>query len=132
MGVRIHKGNTMADVREGIKKLHPGVNPAKMLFENAEMAEEDDVTEWATGTGSSDIRIKWALDAQSQKFWCWKPSGIKDLGNEELDGRSKEEIWRSLRRRNADLREFGEYRMFEGQSEVNCGPDTCSDGYPDH
>jgi hypothetical protein len=43
-GVRIHKGNTTAQIREGIKKLHPGINPAKMMFEGAEMAGEDDVT----------------------------------------------------------------------------------------
>jgi hypothetical protein len=86
-GVRIHKGNATADVREGLKRLHPGVNPAKMMFEGAEMAEEDDVTDWASRTGSSPLKVMWTLDTRTRKFWCWTPSGVKDLGNEELDGR---------------------------------------------
>jgi hypothetical protein len=58
------------------------------------------------------------LDKPTQKFWCWKPSGIKDLGNEELDDRSREEVWRGLQLRNPELKEFEDYRMFEGQREV--------------
>jgi hypothetical protein len=90
-----------------------------MMFEGAGMTEEDDVTDWASRTGSSPLKVKWTLDAPTQKFWCWTPSGVKDFGSEELDGRSREEIWQSLRARNAGLGEFGEYRMFEGQNEVN-------------
>jgi hypothetical protein len=31
-----------------------------------------------------------------QKFWLWKPSGVIDMGSEELDGRSREETWRLI------------------------------------
>jgi hypothetical protein len=117
--VRVRKGDTVEAVREGLKRLHPGANLEKMMIEDAEMADEDGVTEWATQTGSSDITARWTLGTPTQKFWLWKPSGTIDMGSEELDGRSREEIWRSLQRRNPDLREFGEYRPFVKQDEVN-------------
>jgi hypothetical protein len=59
------------------------------------------------------------LGTPSQRFQLWKPSGVVDIGTEELDGRSREEIWRSLQRRSPDLREFGEYRLYVKQDEVN-------------
>jgi hypothetical protein len=118
-GGRIHKGNTPAETMQGLNKLHPGVNPAKMMFEGAEMAEEDDVTEWATRTGSSPTKVTWTLNKPTQKFWCWRPSGVRDMGEEELENRTREEVWRSLQVRNPDLREIGDYRMYEGQREVN-------------
>jgi hypothetical protein len=90
-----------------------------MMFECAEMAQEDEVVDWASRTGTSDIRVKWTLDTPSQKFWLWKPSGTIYMGTEELDGRSKEEIWNSLQTRNPELTEFGDYRLFKGQDEVN-------------
>jgi hypothetical protein len=68
-GVRIRKGDTVDNVREGLKRLHPGVNPAKMLIEGAEMADEDDVTEWATRSGSSPLKVKWTLDTPIQKVY---------------------------------------------------------------
>jgi hypothetical protein len=117
--VRVRKGDTVEDVRKGLERLHPGANPAKMIVDGSEMADEDGVTEWATQTGTSDIRAKWTLNAPTQKFWLWKPSGRVDMGSEEWDGRSTEEIWRSLQRRNADLRDFGEYRLYVKQDEVN-------------
>jgi hypothetical protein len=79
-------------VKEGLKRLHPGVNPAKILLEGSEMDDADAVTDWATQTGSSPIRVKVTLDTPLQKFWLWQPSGLKDIGSEELDGRSREEI----------------------------------------
>jgi hypothetical protein len=91
----------------------------KMMFEGAEMAEEDEVVEWATRTGTSDIRVKWTLDKPTQKFWLWKPSGTIGLGSEELEGRTREEVWRSLQLRNPEMREFEDYRLFEKQREVN-------------
>jgi hypothetical protein len=59
------------------------------------------------------------LETPSQKFWCWFPSGARDLGNEDLDDRTREEVWQSLRLRNPDLQDFGAYSMFRGQREIN-------------
>jgi hypothetical protein len=91
--VRVRKGDTVEDVRKGLQRIHPGVNQAKMIVDDAEMADEDGVTEWATVTGTSPIKARWTLNTPTQKFWLWKPSGRVDMGNEELDGRSREEIW---------------------------------------
>jgi ribonuclease HI len=57
----------------------------------------------------------------------WRKEDGKPVENAELiqfvcrevDGRTTDEIWRSLQVRNPDLREFGEYRLYEGQREVN-------------
>jgi hypothetical protein len=40
------------------------------------------------------------------------------LGNEDLEGRTQEEVWRSLSQRNPGLRAFIEYQLFVGQEEV--------------
>jgi hypothetical protein len=59
------------------------------------------------------------LESRSRKFWCRFPSGARDLGSEDLDNRTREEVWRSLQLRNPDVRNLGEYRMFCGQREIN-------------
>jgi hypothetical protein len=53
-----------------------------------------------------------------QKFSPWTPTGDKDLGDEEWDGRPSEKIWQSLGRRNPELRELKEYRLFTDQREL--------------
>jgi hypothetical protein len=90
-----------------------------MMLEGAEISEADSVGDWWSRTGSSPFIVKWTLEIPSQKFWCWFPSDVRDLGNEDLEGRSREEVWHSFRLRNADLLEFGAYRMFCGQREIN-------------
>jgi hypothetical protein len=38
--VRVHKGQMTREVMTGLKALHAGINPSKILFEGAEMAEK--------------------------------------------------------------------------------------------
>jgi hypothetical protein len=116
--VRIHGEDTAESIREGLKRLHPGISPAKMMFEGAEINDADSVGDWMSVTGTSPFVVKWTLEQPSQKFWCWFPSGVRDLGNEDLDGRTREEVWQSLRTRNPGLHEFEAYRLFCGQREV--------------
>jgi hypothetical protein len=116
--VRVHKGETTMDVKSGLERLHAGVHPAKILFEGSEMDDADPVNDWATTTGTSPIRVQVTLDTPLQKFWLWQVYGHYDLGSEDLDGRSKEEIWHSLKLKNPLLREFKDYRLFKGQEEV--------------
>jgi hypothetical protein len=91
---RIHKGQTTREVREGLKRLHAGINPSKIMFDGSEMADEDPVTDWATETGTSPLKVKTVLDQPMQHFQLWQAAGLYDLGSEELDGRPKEEIWK--------------------------------------
>jgi hypothetical protein len=116
--VRVHGEDTAESLREGLKRLHPGVSPAKLMFEGAEMSEADSVGDWWSTTGTSPFVVNWTVDKPPQKFWCWFPSGVRDLGSEDLEGRSREEVWQSLQDRNQDLLSFGAYRMFCGQREV--------------
>jgi hypothetical protein len=112
--IRVRKGQTTREVREGLKKLHAGINPSKILFENAEMDDEDPVT-WVTSTGTSPIKVQIKLNKPMQKFWLWQVGSLYDLGSEELDGRSKGAIWQSLRPRNPLLKSPVEYKLFKGQ-----------------
>jgi hypothetical protein len=82
------------------------------------MDEADAITDWATVTGTSPIKVKVTLSTPIQKFWLWQPSGIKDLGTEELDGRSKDQVWEAIQIRNPEIRRFEDYRMYRGQEEV--------------
>jgi hypothetical protein len=41
-----------------------------------------------------------------------------DLGEENLTGRSKEDIWRTLKARNVFLNSIGEYKLYVGQKEI--------------
>jgi hypothetical protein len=101
-----------------LRSLHAGINPAKILLEGSEMDDADSVTDWATATGSSPIRVKVTLDTPMQKFWLWQPSGLRDIGSEDLDGQSREEIWESIQIRSPDVRSFGEYLMYRRQEEI--------------
>jgi hypothetical protein len=66
--VRIHGSDSPNSIREGLKRLHPGVSPDKMIFEDAEMT--DAVGDWWSTTGTSPFVVKWTLEKPSQKFWC--------------------------------------------------------------
>jgi hypothetical protein len=116
--VRVHKGETTRDIKGGLARLHAGINPAKILFEGSEMDDADAITDWASATGTSPIRVQVTLDTPMQKFWLWQHSGQYDLGSEDLDGRSKDEIWRALQVRNPMMKNFKDYCMFKGQDEV--------------
>jgi hypothetical protein len=116
--VRVHKGETTRDVKEGLKGLHAGINPAKILFDGSAMDDADPVNDWATTTGTSPLRVQITLDHPMQKFWLWQASGQYDLGSEELDGRSKDQIWDTLPSRNPLLKSPKDYRLFKGQDEV--------------
>jgi hypothetical protein len=117
--VRVRKGYTVEAVREGPKRLHPTATLDKMLIEEAEVDDGYDVNDWATQTGTSDIRARWTLGVPAQRFRLWKLSGPMDIGSEDLDGRSRDEIWQSLQRKCLELGEFGSYRLYVGQDEVN-------------
>jgi hypothetical protein len=116
--VRVHKGETTRDVKGGLARLHAGINPAKIMFEGSEIDDSDAVIDWATVTGSSPIRVQVTLDTPMQKFWLWQHSGIRDLGSEDLDGRTREQIWEAIQIRNPDIRNFRDCKLYKGQEEV--------------
>jgi hypothetical protein len=70
--VRIQKGQTTRNVMEGLKTLHAGINPSKIVFEGSAMADEDPVTDWATETGTSPLKVKITLDQPMQRFQLWQ------------------------------------------------------------
>jgi hypothetical protein len=112
-------GDTPTTIREGLKSLHPGKNPAEMTFEDAEMNEDDPVGDWLSCTGKSFFKVNWKMAKEYQKFWLWTPDGEKDLADEEWDGRSPDEMWLSLRHKNNGSEELREFRLFEGQRELS-------------
>jgi hypothetical protein len=117
--VRIHKVQTTRDVMTGLKSLHAGINPSKIIFEGSEMADEDPVTDWATETGTSPLKVNIKLDQPVQRFQLWQCAGMYDLGAEDLDGRSKEEIWVSLKRKSPLLKRLEDYKLYVDQDEVS-------------
>jgi hypothetical protein len=116
--VRIHKGETIGDVKAGLASLHRGVNPAKFFFAGSEMNEADPITDWASTTGTSPLKIHVTVNAPAAKFWLWQSSGLKDLGEEDLDGRSRDDIWGSIQIRNPEVKAPREYRLFNGREEI--------------
>jgi hypothetical protein len=116
--IRVRKGQTTSEVKEAIKALHPGINPSKMLFEGSAMTDEDPVNDWATTTGTSPLRVQITLDTPVQRFWVWQTGCKFEMGELNLDGRPKEELWQVLRRRNPLLKSIGDYRLFNGQEEL--------------
>jgi hypothetical protein len=116
--VRVKKGQTTRDLKEALKTLHPGINPAQILLEGSAMDDSDAVNEWASITGTSRIIMKVALDQPVQRFRVWQNGTMYDLGDEDLNGRSKEDIWQSLKARNPMLNSIVEYKLYDGQNEV--------------
>jgi hypothetical protein len=117
--IRVHKENTPALTREGLKKLHPGVVPTAMLIEGAEVDDEWPMADLMTRTGKSDIKVSWKMEQPRQKFWLWAPAGEVDLGDEDLVGQPPEDMWKSLKRRNPDLGRPTEYGLATGQEEIH-------------
>jgi hypothetical protein len=112
--VRIKKGQTTRDVKEGLKYLHAGINPSKLMWEGSEM--DDAVTEWATTTGSAPLKVQIVLGQPVQRFRLWQHSGVYGLGGVDLSGKSKEDIWGLLKTRNLLLRNLEEYRLFRSKT----------------
>jgi hypothetical protein len=69
--VRIHGGDTIAIIREGLKRLHPGKNPGKLVIEGGEMDDDDAVGERMSRTGKSRYVVNWKMAKECQKFWLW-------------------------------------------------------------
>jgi hypothetical protein len=65
------------------------------------------------------MRVNWRMAKEYQKLLLWTPTGDKDLGGEELERREQNEVWTSLRLRNAELLKLREYRPFTSQIEIN-------------
>jgi hypothetical protein len=82
------------------------------------MTDEDPVTVWATATGTSPLKVQVAIGHPIQRFSLWKPSGLRDIGSVELDGRPREELWLELRRKNITLGNIEEYRLYQGQDRL--------------
>jgi hypothetical protein len=117
--VRIRKDDTPETIREGLKRSHPGLMPAQMLFEGGEVDESHALSEWATKTWKSDIRVTWTRENHREKFWMWTPDGEIDLGDEELDNQPAEEMFRSLKSRNQDVGKRTRYLLFVGNVQIH-------------
>jgi hypothetical protein len=116
--VRVKKGQTTRDLKESLKALHPGVNPAQILFGGSAMDDADAINEWATETGTSPIIVNVSLDQPVQRFRAWQNNTLYDVGEEELNGRSIDEVWSSLKSRNVFLNSIGEYKLYVDQTEI--------------
>jgi hypothetical protein len=119
--VRVHKDETTKDVKANLARQHAGIQTEKIIFEGSEMDDADPVNDWATTTGTSPLRVRVTLSTPEQKFHLWQYSGVKDLGEEELDGRSRDQIWGSIQLRNPKVKAPREYGLFNGQEEVTWG-----------
>jgi hypothetical protein len=111
--------DTRATIREGLEKLHPGVNPTMMMIEGREVEDDWSMSDWMSRPGTSDVRVNWKMETPYHKFWRWSCGNEVDLGDEPLDGRSPAERWASLKSRSPALRKQEDYLMFIGQEEVN-------------
>jgi hypothetical protein len=64
-----------------------------------------------------------------ERIGVWRPlprssgyglhRGTQDLGTEDLDGRSPQEIWRNISSRTQGLGELADYSLFQGQQELS-------------
>jgi hypothetical protein len=59
------------------------------------------------------------MESPRQKFWLWAADGEIDLGDEELDNRPAEEIWRSPKSRDPDLGKRTRYQLFVGNEQIH-------------
>jgi hypothetical protein len=55
--VRIHGGDTVGSIRDGLRRLHPGFSPAKIMFEDAQMDDAGSIVEWFSRTGTSHFIV---------------------------------------------------------------------------
>jgi hypothetical protein len=116
--IRVHKGTTTQEVKSEIARIHPGCRPEQILFEGSAMTDEDPVTDWATVTGTSPLRVQIKLGAPTQWLRLWEPLGLKDLGEIELDARSYQATWREIRLNHPTLLGSENYTLYQGQEEV--------------
>jgi hypothetical protein len=118
--VKVHRGDLWADVRNGLKAPHPGKNPTTVWFEGGTLDDADAPTDWCSRTGKSSLKIKWQLEQDTQKFLLWTPNGAIDLGDEVIEGRSQDEVWREVAISDSHLGpgDLNEYRTFLGQSQL--------------
>jgi hypothetical protein len=90
--IRVHKGTTTQEVMSEIARIHPGCRPEQILLDESAMANEDPVTDWATTTGTSPLKVRVKVGTPTQWLSAWEPTGIRDLGEIELDGKSFQEV----------------------------------------
>jgi hypothetical protein len=126
--VRVKNGQTTRDLKEGLKGLHPGINPAALLWEGSALDDADAVNEWTTTTGTSPLRIQAVLNEPVQRFKLWLLSGTYDSGEVNMSGMTKKEVWPILQSRNMILGRINDYKLFVKQDEVQWsdlpGPDV--------
>jgi hypothetical protein len=85
------------------------------------MNEDDPLGDWFSRAGKTDFRVSWKMERGTRKFpGRQTPDGERDLGDEDLEGRSQQLVWQDLRVSNSriDLEEFNEYQMFVGQNQI--------------
>jgi hypothetical protein len=68
-----------------------------MMFEGAAMDESDPVGDWFSRTGKSHFQVRWQMEQDTQKSLLRPPDGEKDLGDEVIEGRGQDEVWREIR-----------------------------------
>jgi hypothetical protein len=68
--VRIHGGDTIRDIKEGIRRLHIGFNPDQILLNGDQMDDVDSAGDWVSRTGTSPFVVRTTAESPAQKFWC--------------------------------------------------------------
>jgi hypothetical protein len=117
--IRIHKGTTTQEALSEISRIHPGCRPEQIWLDGSVMTMEDPVTDWATATGTSPVRVQIEVGTPTQRLSVWEPAtGLRDLGEIDLDGRSFQETWGFLRVDFPTLLGSDNYDLFQGQTEV--------------
>jgi hypothetical protein len=120
--IRVHKGTTTQEVLSEIARVHPGCRPEQIDLEGSIMTLEDPVTDWATVTGTSPLRVQIKVGIPTQRLSVWEPAtGLRDLGEIELDGKSFQETWGLLRADFPTLLGSVNYDLFQGQTEIRWG-----------
>jgi hypothetical protein len=94
---RTFKGDTAESVRASIQGSHPEAGLGLLTFEGADFDDSDPLGEWASRTGTTDLRVLWKKLNPIQKLWLWTPEGEVETGEVELRGQPESEIWQSLR-----------------------------------
>jgi hypothetical protein len=89
-----------------------------IMWEGSQMDDADAVNEWMSTTGTSPLKVQVLLSEPVQRFKLWQHSGVYDLGEVNMAGKTKEEIWVTLQSRNMLLRRQEEYKLFVKQDEV--------------
>jgi hypothetical protein len=115
---RVHGGDTPALIREWLKRIHPGKTFGPMMFEGGEMDDDELAGDWVSRTGTSDWKVSWKMGQAKQVFQLWTTDGVRDIGEEVIQGRSYQEVWQDIRAAHPGLENFEDYQMFIGQDPV--------------